>query len=81
MLSVCGSSSLGRRDFLRVGGLGIGGLTLTDLLKVKAIATEQGIPVKDKAVVFLLNHGGPPQTATIDPKKDAPDGVRSAHGE
>ena len=33
---------MGRRDFLRVGGLGIGGLTLTDLLKVKAIATEQG---------------------------------------
>lgn len=81
MLSVCGSSSMGRRDFLRVGGLGIGGLTLTDLLKVKAIATEQGIPVKDKAVVFLFMHGGPPQTETFDPKMDAPDGVRSAIGE
>ena len=43
MLSVCGSSSMGRRDFLRVGGLGIGGLTLTDLLKVKAIANNQSL--------------------------------------
>lgn len=68
MLSVCSSSSMGRRDFLRVGGLGIGGLTLADLLRVKASAAEQGIPVKDKAVVFLFMHGGPPQTETFDPK-------------
>ena len=81
MLSVCSSSSMGRRDFLRVGGLGIGGLTLADLLRVKASAAEQGIPVKDKAVVFLFMHGGPPQTETFDPKMDAPDGVRSAIGE
>jgi hypothetical protein len=51
------------------------------MLAWKAKAAEAGLPVKDKSVVFLFMHGGPPQTETFDPKMDAPDGVRSAIGE
>lgn len=79
MLSLGNSGSLGRRDFLRIGGLG--GLTLADMLAWKAQAAEAGLPVKDKSVVFLFMHGGPPQTETFDPKMDAPHGIRSATGE
>jgi Protein of unknown function (DUF1501) len=72
---------LGRRDFLRIGSLGLGGLTLADLLAGRAAASEQGRPVNDKSVVFLFLHGGPSQTETFDPKMGAPAEVRSATGE
>ena len=81
MLSLRGSISSGRRDFLRVGGLGLGGISLADILEFKAKATENGVSLKDKAVVFLFMHGGPPQAETFDPKMDAPDNVRSQVGE
>ena len=71
MLSLRGSISSGRRDFLRVGGLGLGGLSLADMLEFKAKATENGVSLRDKAVVFLFMHGGPPQAETFDPKMDA----------
>lgn len=72
---------LGRRDFLRIGTLGLGGLTLPDLLAGRAAASQQGRPVTDKSVVFLFLHGGPSQTETFDPKMSAPAEVRSATGE
>ena len=81
MLSLRGSISSGRRDFLRVGGLGLGGISLADMLEFKARASENGVPLRDKAVVFLFMHGGPPQAETFDPKMDAPDNVRSQVGE
>ena len=72
---------LPRRDFLKIGSLALGGLTLPQLLATQAIAKQNGIPVTDKAVIFLFMHGGPSQTETFDPKMDAPAGVRSATGE
>ena len=81
MLSLRSSISSGRRDFLRVGGLGLGGISLADMLEFKARASENGISLRDKAVVFLFMHGGPPQAETFDPKMDAPDNVRSQVGE
>jgi len=56
-----------RRDFLRVGALGLGGLTLPDLLRSSAIAGD-GAYVKDKAVILLFLAGGPSQFETFDPK-------------
>src|SRR6478609_4107657 len=70
-----------RRDFLRIGSLGLGGLTLPGLLAAKAQAGSFHPLVKDKAVIFLFLHGGPSQTETFDPKMTAPAGVRSATGE
>jgi uncharacterized protein (DUF1501 family) len=70
-----------RRDFLRVGALGLGGLTLSSLLAVRARAAEAGRCLKDKAVVLLFLQGGPPHIETFDPKMSAPEDVRSATGE
>jgi uncharacterized protein (DUF1501 family) len=70
-----------RREFLRVGGLALGGLSLPALLKTRALAAQAGVRVKDCSVVFLFLHGGPPQTETFDPKMDAPAEVRSVTGE
>lgn len=81
MITLSDSGTTSRRGFLRVGGFGLSGLTLPHLLGVKAAAAEAGIPVKDKAVVFLFMHGGPPQQETFDPKMDAPAEIRSSTGE
>src|SRR5690348_15094434 len=60
---------LGRRDFLRIGGLGLGGLSLANLLQIDAIAAAANSrPVTGKSVIFLFLHGGPSQTETFDPK-------------
>ncbi len=74
---------LGRRDFLRVGGLGLGGLglgglSLTDLLAARA--ANDGV-LRDKSVILLFLHGGPSQIETFDPKMTAPAGNRSVTGE
>jgi hypothetical protein len=71
--------AMGRRDFLRVGGIGAAGLTLANLLATKAIAGSD--VVRDKSVIFLFLHGGPSQIETFDPKMTAPAGVRSTTGE
>ena len=63
---------LGRRDFLRVGSLGLGGLALPSLLAAQAQGANL---VKDRSVIFLFLHGGPSQTETFDPKMTAPSGV------
>ena len=69
---------LGRREFLRVGSLGLGGLALPSLLAAKAQGANL---VKDRSVIFLFLHGGPSQTETFDPKMTAPSGVCSVTGE
>lgn len=71
-----GTSRLQRRDFLRIGGLGLGGLGLSDLM-----AASQKKLLKDKSVIFLFMHGGPSQFETFDPKMDAPSEIRSVTGE
>lgn len=75
------SSPLGRRDFLRVGALGLGGLALTDQLALEAALTAKGSVARDKSVIFLFMHGGPSQFETFDPKMDAPSEIRSVTGE
>ena len=72
---------LGRRNFLQVGGLGLGGLTLADLLAARAMSGTAGNVLKDKSVVFLFMHGGPSQIETFDPKMTAPPGIHSVTGE
>jgi hypothetical protein len=74
-------NSFGRRDFLRVGGLGLGGLTLADLLRTNSSAANGGELTTGKSVIFLFMHGGPSQVETFDPKMDRPSEIRSATGE
>jgi hypothetical protein len=71
-----------RREFLRVGGLGLlGGLTLPDLLRAREELASAGLPVRDKSVVLLFLQGGPPHIEFFDPKMTAPAEIRSSTGE
>ena len=63
---------IGRRSFLRVGSLAIGGMTLPNLLRAQAHADVQGKPVKKKAVILIWQAGGPAHQDTYDLKPDAP---------
>jgi Protein of unknown function (DUF1501) len=77
-------SSLNRREFLRVGSLALGGLSLSGLLARQARAADSGGTAQlttGKAVVFLFLQGGPSQIEMFDPKMTAPDTIRSIFGE
>lgn len=80
MLTIRDSSS-SRRDFLRVGTLGLGGLTLDRLLATRAEAAAARSYFADRSVIFLFQHGGPSQFETFDPKMSAPAEIRSTTGE
>jgi hypothetical protein len=82
MLTFSDHSRLGRRDFLRVGGLSLGGLSLPSMFaKAGAPLGSADRPVTGKSVIFLFLHGGPSQIETFDPKMTAPSEIRSATGE
>jgi Protein of unknown function (DUF1501) len=63
-------SCTSRREFLRVGTLTLGGLTLADLLRLRAAAETQ--PVRARSVVMIYLNGGPSHLDTYDMKPDAP---------
>jgi uncharacterized protein (DUF1501 family) len=63
-----------RRAFLQVGALGLGGLTLADMIAARA---EAGGRAKSTSVILLYCHGGPSQLETYDLKPDAPSSYRS----
>jgi uncharacterized protein (DUF1501 family) len=69
-----------RRDFLKVGALGLGGLTLPGLLKARAEASRIGKPTRNTSVVWLWLGGGPTHVETFDPKMSAPAEFRSVTG-
>jgi hypothetical protein len=69
-----------RRDFLKVGALGLGGLTLADLLRGRAAAAGSGRATKNTSVVWLWLGGGPTHVETFDPKMSAPVEFRSTVG-
>jgi hypothetical protein len=70
-----------RRNFLRVGTLGLTGLSLGGLLRSRAEAAARGTITKDTSVVWVWLGGGPTHVETFDPKMDAPAEFRSAVGE
>jgi hypothetical protein len=65
-----------RREFLRLGALGLGGLTLADLLRQQARAQDAGQPTKPKSVIYVVLGGGPSHIDMWDLKPDAPDEYR-----
>jgi hypothetical protein len=69
-----------RRDFLKVGALGLGGLLLPDLLRARSAAAEAGQATKNTSVVWLWLGGGPTHIETFDPKMSAPAEFRSTVG-
>src|SRR5947207_11654870 len=70
-----------RRDFLKAGALGMGGLMLPDLLRARARAAAEGRPTRNTSVVWLWLGGGPTHIETFDPKMSAPSEFRSVVGQ
>ena len=68
-------SGLTRRDLLQVGGAGLFGLTLPNVL---AAEQQQGSfhNGRAKSVMFLFLFGGPSQLETFDMKPNAPSAIR-----
>jgi hypothetical protein len=71
-----------RRDFLRVGGLTVGGLTLADALRLRACAAGDTAGVKpaarNKSVIMIYLPGGPSHMDMYDLK---PQAAREFRGE
>src|SRR5262249_62196834 len=70
---------LTRREWLHVGGLGMLGLSLPELLQAQRTAAAQGAGRtfgRARSCILLCLLGGPPQHETWDPKPDAPAEVR-----
>ena len=73
---------LSRREFLRAGGIGFGGLTLSALLQAQAGAAPSASRSfgKAKSCIVLYMVGGPPQHETWDPKPEASAEIRGPYG-
>src|SRR3954465_6657909 len=69
-------AGIDRRAFLQVGASSVLGLSLADVLRVRA-ATDSA---KAKAVILLWLWGGPSQLDTFDPKPNAPLEYRGPFG-
>src|SRR6266516_4512123 len=66
---------LSRRSFLRAGGLALGGLALSDYLRLQAagaVAPEG----RGKSVIMICLGGGPSHVDTYDMKPEAPAEIR-----
>ena len=72
---------LHRRDvMIRLGQIGLGALTLPDLLGMeRAAAAGAGTGGKARSCIFLFLWGGPPGQDLWDLKPDAPEGIRSPY--
>lgn len=62
-----------RREFMRLGTLALGGLSLIDILAARAAA---GQPTSQNSVILFWMWGGPSQLETYDLKPDAPSEYR-----
>lgn len=75
MLEIRRPGNRTRREILRAGALGMLGLTLADLLRMRAHA---GLGATEASVIQIYLAGGPSHLETFDPKPDAPSEFRGA---
>lgn len=79
MLTIYGKSrsrlcdGTSRRSFVKIGALGLGGLTLSQLMRAEAAS---GISRSSKSVIMVYLPGGPPHQDMYDLKMEAPAEVR-----
>jgi hypothetical protein len=78
MLTILGKKQsfcdrVGRRSFLKIGGLALGGLSLPNLLRADATAGKSN---RHKSVIMVFLPGGPSHLDIWDLKPDAPVEIR-----
>jgi hypothetical protein len=84
MLKVLGGGArdcdgMTRRSFVQAGLLGLGGLALPDLLRLRASASPAREAAGRSVILFWLS-GGPGHMETWDPKPNAPEAFRGPLG-
>jgi hypothetical protein len=90
MLRILGStrklcSGMTRRDLLRIGGLGLAGMSLADLAAWQTAAADDPAPRpksfgRAKSIILIHLYGAPSQIEFVDPKPDAPLEIRGDLG-
>ncbi len=65
-----------RRSFLKVGAMGLGGISLPQLLQAEAVNGSSSRGINHKAVIMIMLPGGPPHQDMWDLKMDAPSEYR-----
>lgn len=78
MITIPGTSrrfcdGISRRNFLRIGALGFGGLALPDILRAEQ---EQRIGRSQKSIIMIYLPGGPPHQDMFEIKTEAPSEIR-----
>jgi hypothetical protein len=68
---------LSRRQLIKVGGLGLLGLTLPGLLRAEE--TRKKLRARAQSVIFLFQWGGPSHIDMFDMKPNAPEQIRGPH--
>src|SRR5256886_2117640 len=73
-----------RRHLLKVGGLGLLGLTLPKLAQAEELrnaerGTRNLAKARAKSVIFLYQFGGPSHIDMFDMKPDAPEAIRGPY--
>ncbi|MGI8982411.1 MAG: DUF1501 domain-containing protein [Pirellulaceae bacterium] len=72
---------LGRRGFIKVGALGVGGLSLPLLPQLQALgATSKKGSAQDRSIILFWMAGGPSHLDTYDPKPEAAAEIRGPFG-
>src|SRR5205085_482671 len=81
--NLCGGMT--RRDWLRIGGLGLAGLTLPEVLKLQQAAASEAKEREPgfgraKAIILIHLYGSPSQLEWVDCKPEAPVEIRGEFG-
>ena len=82
MLTIQGTPSgkfcdgFSRRDFIKIGGLAMGGLSLPQMLRAEE---QSGIRKSAKSVIMIYMAGAPPHQDIFDLKMDAPLEIRGPY--
>jgi hypothetical protein len=87
MLGLCdgegfgrGDNRFSRREWLRMGGLSLGGLSLPALFEQRSLSAAAGGGFgRAKSCIVLFLSGGPPQHETWDPKPEASLDIRGPY--
>ena len=72
--------AMDRRGFVKAGALGLGGLSLANLMRAEEAVKNHDAISNDKCVIILWKRGGASQHETWDPKPDAPQEYRGSFG-
>src|SRR5678809_747437 len=82
MLTIYGNRQYGgfcdrvaRRDFLKIGGMALGGLALPDVMRLEAAQGSKS----HKAIINVFLPGGPPHIDMWDLKPNAPAEIRGEY--